>query len=374
MTGDASTAGDAGASEPVARETSEPLPGKAPVGSTSGAEPASTPTTPPDATPTQVPRRRPGGRAVGLVLWALGGLVLVMTLVRAVPYDGVTPLAQVVGATPWVAPLALLVAAAALVLRRRLLAGFCAVALVAQVVWVAPFFVPGPGIEPGAQGTLRVLTVNAYFGQADAAAVVQMVHDQDADVLAVVELTADFHDRLEAAGIEDVMPHHVDAKVGTGSPGSGLWSRTTLTDPDTTEWSTFAMPAATVDVDGTPVRVTAVHPVPPLPEITGVWHEEMADLARRAHDEPLPQVLLGDFNATYDHASFRAVLGDRFHDATRTTGRGLNLSWPVGARVPTFLDLDHVVVDDGMRVDDLASLVVPGSDHRALAVTVQVAS
>jgi endonuclease/exonuclease/phosphatase (EEP) superfamily protein YafD len=307
------------------------------------------------------------------VLWVLGGLVLAMTLVRAVPYDGVTPLAQVVGVTPWVVPLALLVAAAALALRRRLLAILCGAALVAQVAWVAPFFVPGQGVEAGAQGTLRVLTVNAYFGQADADAVVRMVHEQDADVLAVVELTADFHDRLEAAGIEAVMPHHVDAKVGTGSPGSGLWSRTALTDPDTSEWSTFAMPAATVDVDGTPVRVTAVHPVPPLPEITGVWHQEMADLARRAHDEPLPQVLLGDFNSTYDHASFRAVLGDRFHDATRTAGHGLSLSWPVGERVPTFLDLDHVVVDAGMRVDDLDSLVVPGSDHRALAVTVQVA-
>ncbi|QDW62152.1 endonuclease/exonuclease/phosphatase family protein [Oerskovia sp. KBS0722] len=349
MTGDTSTAGEIGDPE---------------------AEP---PATPPDGAPAPASRRRPGGRAVGLALWVLGGVVLAVTLVRAVPYDGVTPLAQVVGVTPWVVPLALLVAAAALVLRRRLLATLCGVALVAQVVWVAPFFVPGQGIEAGAQGTLRVLTVNAYFGQADAAAVVRMVHEQDADVLAVVELTADFHDRLEAAGIEAVMPHHVDAKVGTGSPGSGLWSRTALTDPDTSEWSTFAMPAATVDVDGTPVRVTAVHPVPPLPEITGVWHQEMADLARRAHDEPLAQVLLGDFNATYDHASFRAVLGDRFRDATRTAGHGLNLSWPVGERVPTFLDLDHVVVDAGMRVDDVDSLVVPGSDHGALAVTVQVA-
>ncbi|MGW6003658.1 endonuclease/exonuclease/phosphatase family protein [Oerskovia enterophila] len=324
-------------------------------------------------TATPAVRRRPGGRAVGLALWVLGGLVLALTLVRAMPHDGVTPLAQVVGVTPWVVPLALLVAATALALRRRLLAILCTAALAAQVAWVAPFFVPGQGIEADAQGTLRVLTVNAYFGQADAAAVVQMVHDQDADVLAVVELTADFHDGLETAGIEMVMPHHVDAKVGTGSPGSGLWSRTELTDPDTTAWSTFAMPAATVDVDGTPVRVTAVHPVPPLPEITGVWHQEMADLARRAHDEPLQQVLLGDFNSTYDHASFRAVLGDRFHDATRTAGHGLNLSWPVGERVPTFLDLDHVVVDEGMRVDDLTSLVVPGSDHRALAVTVQAA-
>lgn len=349
MTGDSSTTGEIGTSE--------------------GESTAS----PPDDAPAPASRRRPGGPAVGLVLWGLGGVVLAMTVVRAVPYDGVTPLAQVVGVTPWVVPLALLVAAAALVLRRRLLAMLCGAALVAQVAWVAPFFVPGQGIETDARGTLRVLTVNAYFGQADAAAVVRTVHEQDADVLAVVELTADFHDRLEAAGIEAVMPHHVDAKVGTGSPGSGLWSRSALTDPDTSGWSTFAMPAATVDVDGTPVRVTAVHPVPPLPEITGVWHQEMADLARRAHDEPLPQVLLGDFNATYDHASFRAVLGDRFHDATRTAGHGLNLSWPVGERVPTFLDLDHVVVDEGMRVDDLDSFVVPGSDHRALAVTVQVA-
>jgi hypothetical protein len=41
------------------------------------------------------------------------------------------------------------------------------------------------------------------------------------------------------------------------------------------------------------------------------------------------------------------------------------------APAPTFLDLDHAVVDEGMRVDDPASLVV--SDYRALAATVQVA-
>ncbi|WP_265520244.1 endonuclease/exonuclease/phosphatase family protein [Oerskovia flava] len=317
-------------------------------------------------------RRRPGGRPLGLVLWAAAVPVVGVAVVRAVPYDGVTPLAQVVGVTPWAALGAVVVLVAALVARRRALAGLLGVATVAYAAWLVPFVVPGPGIDPDAGPTVRVLAVNAYFGQADAAAVVRMVHEQDVDVLTVVELTTDFEARLEAAGIADVLPHHVDAKVGTGSAGSGLWSATELHDPDTTEFSTFAMPSALVDVGGTPVRVTAVHPVPPLPEITHVWHEETALLAERAHADDTPQILAGDFNATHDHASFRALLGDRFHDATRTAGHGLNLSWSHGAGNLPLLDLDHVVTERTMAIDDVVSLTVPGSDHKALAVTVQV--
>ncbi|OLT51015.1 hypothetical protein BJF88_02320 [Cellulosimicrobium sp. CUA-896] len=295
-----------------------------------------------------------------------------MTFVRLVPFDAVTPFAQVVGLTPWVGALGVLVLLGALVARRRLVALLLAACLVAHAVWLAPFFSGGPTAAPPGTAPLRVLGVNAWFGQADAAAVVETVRAEDVDALAVVELTTDFRERLVAAGIEDVLPHHVDAKVGSGAPGSGLWSALPLSDVDTTEFSTFAMPSAVVEVGGVPVRVTAVHPVPPLPELAHEWHAEMLRLGHRAHEDPLPQVLVGDFNATYDHATFRDLLGDRFHDATRSAGQGLNLSWSARPGTPALLDLDHVVTDRENVVTDVGSLHVPDTDHRAVVATVHV--
>jgi endonuclease/exonuclease/phosphatase (EEP) superfamily protein YafD len=317
-------------------------------------------------------RRRPGGPVVTGVLATLTGLVLTLTFVRLVPFDAVTPFAQLVGLTPWVGALGVLTLLGAALARRRLLALLLVPCLVAQAVWVAPFFAAGPTAAPAGTAPLRVAGVNAWLGQADADAVVRMVHDEGVDVLAVTELTTDFRERLVDAGIEDALPHHVDDKVGTGSPGSGLWSVRPLSDVDTTEFSTFGMPSAVVDVEGVPVRVTAVHPVPPLPELAARWHAEMLRLAGRAHDDPTAQVLVGDFNSTYDHATFRDLLGDRFHDATRSAGRGLNLSWSLRPGTPAVLDLDHVVTDRENVVTDVASVLVPGTDHRVIVATVHV--
>ncbi|MFC8921127.1 endonuclease/exonuclease/phosphatase family protein [Cellulosimicrobium sp. NPDC057127] len=316
-------------------------------------------------------RRRPGGPVVTAVLATVTAVVVALTFVRLVPFDAVTPFAQLVGVTPWVGALGVLALVGAALARRRLVALLLVPCLVAQALWLAPFVTPGPAAPPGSV-PLRVLGVNAWFGQADAEAVVRTVREQDVDTLAVVELTTDFRERLVAAGIEELLPHHVDAKVGTGSPGSGLWSALPLSDVDTTEFSTFAMPSAVVQVEGVPVRVTAVHPVPPLPDLAPQWHAEMLRLADRAHDDPLPQVLVGDFNATYDHATFRDLLGDRFHDATRSAGQGLNLSWSLRQGTPPVLDLDHVVTDRENVVTDVGSLPVPTSDHRAIVATVHL--
>lgn len=306
------------------------------------------------------------------MLVTLTVVVVGMTLVRLVPFDAATPFAQVVGLTPWVGALAVVLLAAVLLARRRLLAVLVAACVVGQAVWVAPFFVPSTPTPPAGAAPLRVAGVNAWFGHADAEQVVDLVREEHVQVLAVVELTTDFRDRLVAAGIDEVLPYTADAKVGSGSPGSGLWSALPLADVDTTEFSTFAMPAATVELDGRPVRVTAVHPVPPLPEITHQWKAELLRLTARAHADQQPQVLVGDFNATYDHASFRSLLGDRFHDATRSAGEGLNLSWSARVGTPALLDLDHVVTDRENVVTDVRSVQVAGTDHRAIVATVHV--
>ncbi len=78
------------------------------------------------------------------------------------------------------------------------------------------------------------------------------------------------------------------------------------------------------------------------------------------------RVLAGDFNATFDHAALRAVLGLGYDDAACAVGRGLAWTWrPLRLRFPR-LALDHVLVDPRIGVASVDLVPVAGSDHRAV--------
>ncbi len=316
--------------------------------------------------------RRAGkpSRAATLTLTIPAAVVVALTLVRLVPYDRVTPLAQLVSVTPWVGLIGVALLLVALVVRARVVAVALAVCTVLQAVWIVPFFA-GSNLVTDGDASVVVLSVNALYGGANAEQIVETVRTHRVDVLAVVELTPELVERLDEAGLADLLPYTAVA-AGPGPNGSGLWSATELTGAQVSEGGTFAMPSAVVQVNGYPVRVRAVHPYPPLPGRVGLWADELDALARRAHADPTRQILLGDFNATYDHTTFRALLGERFEDATRVAGDGLNLSWPADGWLPPIAALDHVVMDQGMAAGHIESIPIDGTDHRALLVQVAV--
>ena len=86
------------------------------------------------------------------------------------------------------------------------------------------------------------------------------------------------------------------------------------------------------------------------------------------------RLLAGDFNATHDHAPFRALLDRGWNDAADAVGRGLVPTFnalPWGEPVPP-VTLDHVLVDGDTEVLDVRVLPLPGSDHRLLVVDIAV--
>lgn len=312
---------------------------------------------------------------LSVVLWIIAIPLLLVAFARVLPFDNVVPLPQVVVFTPWAALVTLPLLIIALFSRRWVLAVLLGAALAGFVSWTAPFFVPPDSsspADPEDAGTLRVMTVNALYGRADAAAVVDLVESQHVEVLSVQELTPDLEAALAAAGLDDLLAHSFTVPVAGGPGGSGLWSTTPLTGQEQAGGTSFAMPSALVDAGGTEVRVTVVHPHPPLLAETTTWRTELVELTDQVHADETPQIMAGDFNATYDHVSFRQVLGSRFVDATREWGAGPTVTWPEGSRVPPLFALDHVVVEKDMTVSDVASMPLPGTDHRAVLATVVV--
>ncbi|WP_433604277.1 endonuclease/exonuclease/phosphatase family protein [Dactylosporangium sp. CA-139114] len=300
-----------------------------------------------------------------VICWALAGLASAYTVVRALGAERGTPLVQLITYTPYAAVGALLLGSLALVapVPGLILAG-CGVVLAALV---APRLVPRRRPVEGVR--LRVMCANLLYGRNATPAFVDQLKIDDIDVLAVQELTADGLAALHDAGIDALLPHRVVAPA-PGGGGSGLFSRHPITGPQTRTLEAIAMwqTAATVHVPGAgPVLIESAHPYPPRLGRVGIWRDQIAAQATPSADEP-PRVLLGDFNATLDHAVLRGLLRAGYRDAAAERGRGLTPTWPLRTETLPFwtppITLDHVLVDERIGVREFGSRPAGESDHR----------
>jgi len=289
-------------------------------------------------------------------------------LVRAFGLDLRHPIVAAVSFTPYAAATAWLPIAAALVLRQRAVALVGVVAAGVLGVAVLPRALGDERVPAGADGpTLRVMSANVYFGRADMGAIVRLARDQDVDVLSLQELTPEAVSRLDAAGGRALFGGRALA-ARPGAAGSGMLARVPLLDRSQEEAADAARPEAELRLPGArPVRITAVHPLPPIsgraePE----WRDSIARLPRpgAAPRGPL-RVLAGDFNATLDHRVLRRLLNEGYVDAADATGAGLTWTWPRGRLRPP-ITIDHVLLDERLGVRSFSVHDVPGSDHRAV--------
>lgn len=286
------------------------------------------------------------------------------------------------------------------------------VVLVLESTWIAPALMPTQrvsdaraSVSAGANATaLTVMTCNVYKGAADPTAIVSAVRENHVEVLALQETTVDFVERLQAAGIDELLPHS-QRSSSDGVYGNGVWSAYPLADvaSDDIGSSASAMPAGTIEVERADrgiarVRLVSVHTCSPSLGYWGLWRKSIEELGvvreRLLADPTCAYVLMGDFNATWDHAPFRAMLGvdetgaantadaetgdggesaaaaaTTLHDAAHECGRGLTATWPAGGPVPPLAGIDHVVTSSAVVATGVSALAIPGSDHLALLAT-----
>ena len=317
----------------------------------------------------------PGARrALTGALWAAAALSLAWALMRTLGLERGFPLQPLVAWTPFVIPPALAVAVAAAVARRWAPATLATLACGLLVAAVLPRAI-GDGWEaPGADGPeLVVVSANLKLGEADADAVVELVRETDADVLCAQELTEQMADRLDQAGLEELLPNWLD-EAGESSTGSGIYTRLEVEVVGDAGppgyW--FPMPMARVFVPGAAaVDVESIHTLPTIrASQTEDWKEGLDALPATGDDTPLT-VLAGDFNATLDHEELRQVVASGYVDAGDATGKGLEPTWPQGSLRPP-VTIDHVLADERISILDYEVHELEGSDHRAVSATLRL--
>lgn len=261
--------------------------------------------------------------------------------------------------------------------RRSLWAGVVAsvLGLVVQGVWLAPQF---RGDGKAHHADLTLLTANLQYGEADPAVLVRDAIDQKVDVLVLEEVTYAEYAGLKRAGLRDLLPY-VAGRPDHSAAGTMVFSTYPLTDPHAIDISTGAV---AVEVGApAPFRLIAAHPSQPV-LATATWRRDLGVL-RQSVSASLrqgPTIVAGDFNATLDHARFRAVLSPGLTDSVDSAGSGWQPTWPEslpqakgsdrvsGAWLRPVIAIDHVLLGKQYAALSTKTLRLPGSDHRALLV------
>jgi endonuclease/exonuclease/phosphatase (EEP) superfamily protein YafD len=270
-----------------------------------------------------------------------------------------------------VALLAVIGAATLRVWAATVVAGFAAVVL---LLAIAPRVI-GSESEVSEGRPLRVMSANLLRGKADAAQLLEMVRDHRVEILAVQEFTPEFERRFREAGIEELLPHSSLA-VRPGVIGSGIYSRYPLQPGPRGEYVTQTRATVTPE-RGPKLAVLSAHPsLPSSPGNIKAWEKGLRGMPD-PNAEGAVWLLLGDFNATLDHAEFRDLLDRGYGDAGEQTGAGLIPTWPAIDRPFLFMPvtIDHLLYDrDRAGVREYEVLDLEGSDHRTLFAELVIGS
>jgi endonuclease/exonuclease/phosphatase family metal-dependent hydrolase len=284
-------------------------------------------------------------------------------LMRILALDRFWPLIPAVAFTPQVTVVVFVPLLIALLLRAKWTLLAIAVLGAILVGLLVPRAIGGDG--PDVDGRkVTILSANLLHGDASPRALREAIAKSNPDIIALQEATPYNLEQLRAAGVLKSHPYLVgDPEPGTlGFFTLSRWKMTPVTQH---RWPTYR-------VAGQGFLFRNIHPAPPVRprSATANWKRTLAGIASAGTGAP--RVTVGDMNATLDHRDLRAVIDRGYTDAGADTGNGFEWTWR-GVGRPMQLVIDHILLDERARASNYEVFDLPGSDHNAIAATVQFA-
>lgn len=214
---------------------------------------------------------------------------------------------------------------------------------------------------------LTILSFNVLNGRADAGQLAALIARAAPGFVVLPEAGSDFRDKLmplvETLGYRSWVSTAPTTKDG---PSVTLLAAASAGDVQVRSGSGMRLRhlEATGGILGRR-SLFAVHTTAPMgPRRAEWWHRDLAVIAEFCHG-PVAPIVVGDFNATLDHAPLRAAVG-RLGSAAAGTGKGLVGTYPASLPRWRGIQIDHVFVPAGTVTTGFEVVDVEGSDHRAV--------
>lgn len=309
-------------------------------------------------------------------LWLLAAApVAALSVFRAIPAEWPVLVVQLLSFTPWLVMPAAVALLLAFLGRSRWQQALAAALVLVQVFWLFPLDAARTAAAAGRPAVqLKVMNINSEFGQADAREIVRLVRDNGVALLAIQEHTLGLQDRLSAEGLDRLLPNRISEPTNNAG-GSAVYSRYPMEPVGVVPDTPFRMPTVrlTAESDGAVavLEVTNVHVLPPVNHRVAQWRSDLAAVGRVA-EGPGNRLLIGDFNATYDHAEFRKILNAGMVDIGAASGSRLVPTWPMDGQLLPGITIDHLVTSPGLGSSGYKVHRVAGTDHAALLATLAI--
>jgi endonuclease/exonuclease/phosphatase (EEP) superfamily protein YafD len=254
--------------------------------------------------------------------------------------------------------------------RARWLATLPVAGMLAHSLMFAAYFDRTYQAPAGTEPTLRLMSLNMRYGQADLGQLLGEVERVRPDVLVLTEFTSQAEAVLTAPDWRALLPYHVGTTgdaLGPGNwgdaSGTQVLSRTPLTELERTEGTRATSLAVRVTVAGRSFALIAAHPANAVSEGLDGWlreSREITDLAKRYSDGPL--LVAGDLNSVPEHYSLRTLLAATgLHECLD----GWQPTYP-GNRLVALIRIDHVLASAQFRTVSMDTFAAQGSDHRGV--------
>lgn len=277
--------------------------------------------------------------------------------------------------------------------------------------------------SPQSPITLNVMTLNCKCGHADPEALVRTIKAYHIDILALQEITFRLLAKLKQAGLSQELPFYVTGVNHHDDNGgfNGVWTRIrpNATHPMTVRIPGADIPAAVIAYKDRTLCVASVHTKSPQ-RGCALWQQGIATLAElpdwfdahvrgdqrgpdvsnessslnggaseTAASSPSPSaqaalalateqvstvssLIMGDFNASIDHPTFRALLRSGLSDAAIEVGRGMKPTYPSWSVYPRIV-LDHILMSDNVSASILERITIAKTDHCGLVSQIEIA-
>jgi vancomycin resistance protein VanJ len=267
---------------------------------------------------------------------------------------------------------------ALMIWRRRWVSASLAGVVVAAFLWLfGGLFIPKAPTahlrERDGCRPLRVMTYNTAAYTTSPEALVALIRDSGADIIALQEISDAQAVAIES-NLSEVYPYQDLYGYGLGI-GIGLVSRFPIVDNELFYLSISFLPYlhATLDVDGTPLTVIVAHPPRPILD-RGGYHiratDDFVSLAEMAGvDEPL--LLIGDLNAADQSDGYRELINAGLRDSFREAGWGFGPTFPTPRQyralpVPPLVRIDYILHTGDFRATRSWVGAHHGGDHLPL--------
>lgn len=224
------------------------------------------------------------------------------------------------------------------------------------------------GAEKAADGpTLRIISFNLHSGNTRTDLVLPYLENSGAEVLVLMEVTPAWAAALES--LASRYPYH-RVEPRPGNFGIAVYSKVPLKEIEVKQYTDYDFPAivALVEHKDMEMRLTAIHPVPPMSSGNhDIWFTELEKAAAEGAQHSGPALMIGDFNASPWCSAMRMMRGQYgwdFHCATPV----IQPTWKVLS--PLTLPIDLALTRGGLVV--LSREIGPelGSDHRPQVIQI----